>query len=111
MIPISKNKGDLHSNSNHRGITLNSHTMKLRERVVERRLRSVLTFSEQRYGFMPGKSTVDALFALRMLILKYREGQKELHCMCVWTWRKLTTRCQEERRGIASESLDLQRSV
>ena len=48
-----------------------------------RRLRSELTFSEQQYGFMPGKSTTDALFALRVLMEKYREGQKELHCVFV----------------------------
>ena len=57
--------------------------MKLWERVVERRLRRELTFSEQRYGFMPGKSTTDALFALRVLMEKYREGQNELHCVFV----------------------------
>ena len=58
--------------------------MKLWERVVERRLRSELTFSEQQYGFMPGKSTTDALFALRVLMEKYREDQKELHCVFVY---------------------------
>ena len=42
-----------------------------------------LTFTEQQYGFMPGKSTTDALFALRVLMEKYREGQKELHCVFV----------------------------
>ncbi|MCI4395202.1 hypothetical protein PGIGA_G00177740 [Pangasianodon gigas] len=30
---------------------------------------------------MPGKSTTDVMFALRMLMEKYREGQKELHCV------------------------------
>ena len=79
--------------------------MKLWERVVERRLRSELTFSEQHYGFMAGKSTTDALFALRVLMEKYREGQKELY-VCLWTWRKLMTRCQEKRCGIALESLE-----
>ena len=74
-----KNKGDVQSCSNYRGIKLISHTMKLWERVVERRLRSELTFSEQQYGFMPGKSTTYALFALRVLMEKYREDQKELH--------------------------------
>ena len=38
---------------------------------------------EQKYGVMPGKSTTDAIFALRMLMEKYREGQKELHCVFV----------------------------
>ena len=32
---------------------------------------------------MSGKSTADALFALRVLMEKYREGQKELHCVFV----------------------------
>ena len=50
--------------------------------MVERRL-SDLTFSEQQYGFMPGKSTTDALFALRVLMDKYKEGHKELHCVFV----------------------------
>ena len=57
--------------------------MKLWERIVEKRLRSDLKFSNQQYGFMPGKSTTDALFALRVLMEKYREGQKELHCVFV----------------------------
>ena len=57
--------------------------MKLWERIIERRLRRDLTFSNQQYGFMPGKSTTDALFALRVLMEKYREGQKELHCVFV----------------------------
>ena len=32
---------------------------------------------------MPGKGTIDAMFALRMLMEKYREGQRELHCVFV----------------------------
>ena len=60
-----------------------SHTMNLWERIVEKRLRSDLKFSNQQYGFMPGKSTTYALFALRVLLKKYREGQKELHCVFV----------------------------
>ena len=83
LIPIFKNKGDVQSCSNYRGIKLISHTMKLWERIVEKRLRSDLKFSNQQYGFMPGKSTTDALFALRVLMEKYREGQKELHCVYV----------------------------
>ena len=30
---------------------------------------------------MPGKGTTDAMFALKMLMEKYREGQRELHCI------------------------------
>ncbi|KAK3508701.1 hypothetical protein QTP70_004255 [Hemibagrus guttatus] len=38
---------------------------------------------EQQYGFMPRKSTTDAIFALRILMEKYRNGQRELHCLFV----------------------------
>ncbi|KAK3522562.1 hypothetical protein QTP86_023279 [Hemibagrus guttatus] len=83
LVPIFKNKGDVQSCSNYRGIKLMSHTMKLWERVVEARLRKVVEFCEQQYGFMPRKSTTDAIFALRILMEKYRDGQRELHCVFV----------------------------
>ncbi|MCJ8748701.1 hypothetical protein PDJAM_G00167790 [Pangasius djambal] len=83
LVPIFKNKGDVQSCSNYRGIKLMSHTMKLWERVVEARLRKVVEICEQLYGFMPRKSTTDAIFALRTLMEKYRDGQRELHCVFV----------------------------
>ncbi|KAK3567025.1 hypothetical protein QTP86_008980 [Hemibagrus guttatus] len=83
LVPIFKNKGDVQSCSNYRGIKLMSHTMKLWERVVEARLRKVVEIYEQQYGFMPRKSTTDAIFALRILMEKYRDGQRELHCVFV----------------------------
>ncbi|KAK3544182.1 hypothetical protein QTP86_006029 [Hemibagrus guttatus] len=79
LVPIFKNKGDVQSCSNYRGIKLMSHTMKVWERVVEARLRKVVEICEQQYGFMPRKSTTDAIFALRILMEKYRDGQRELH--------------------------------
>ncbi|KAK3547011.1 hypothetical protein QTP86_008801 [Hemibagrus guttatus] len=83
MNEFFKNKGDVQSCSNYRGIKLMSHTMKLWERVVEARLRKVVEICEQQYGFMPRKSTTDAIFALRILMEKYRDGQRELHCVFV----------------------------
>ncbi|KAK3536468.1 hypothetical protein QTP86_013737, partial [Hemibagrus guttatus] len=83
LVPIFKNKGDVQSCSNYRGIKLMSHTMKLWERVLEARLRKVVEICEQQYGFMPRKSTTDAIFALRILMEKYRDGQRELHCVFV----------------------------
>ncbi|KAI5102764.1 gastrula zinc finger protein XlCGF28.1-like, partial [Silurus meridionalis] len=83
LVLIFKHKGDVQPCSNYRGIKLISHTMKLWERVVEARLREEVTICEQQYGFLPRKSTTDTLFALRMLMEKYREGQKELHCVFV----------------------------
>ncbi|KAK3566616.1 hypothetical protein QTP86_001541 [Hemibagrus guttatus] len=83
LVPIFKNKGDMQTCSNYRGIKLMSHTMKLWERVMDARLRKVVEICEQQYGFMPRKSTTDAIFALRILMEKYRDGQRELHCVFV----------------------------
>ncbi|KAK3530003.1 hypothetical protein QTP86_009393 [Hemibagrus guttatus] len=57
--------------------------MKVWERVVEARLRKVVEICEQQYGFMPRKSTTDAIFALRILMEKCTDGQRELHCVFV----------------------------
>ena len=68
---------------NYRGIKLMSHTMKVWERIIKTRLRDRVEISKQQYGFMPGKKTTNAMFALRMLMEKYRKGQRELHCVFV----------------------------
>ena len=60
-----------------------SHTMKVWERIIEARLRYRVEISKQQYGFMLGKETTNAMFALRMLMKTYREGQRELHCVFV----------------------------
>ncbi|KAK3529612.1 hypothetical protein QTP70_032034, partial [Hemibagrus guttatus] len=100
LVPIFKNKGDVQSCSNYRGIKLMSHTMKLWERVVEARLRKVVDVCEQQYGFMPRKSTTDAIFALRILMEKYRDGQRELHCGGMKVSRSKTEyMCVNEREG------------
>ena len=50
---------------------------------IEARLTDRIEISEQQYGFMPGKKDTGAMFALRMLMEKYREGPRELHCVFV----------------------------
>ena len=57
--------------------------MKLWERIIEARIRDRVEISKQQYGFMPGKGIIDAMFALRMLMEMYREGQREVHCVFV----------------------------
>ena len=57
--------------------------MKIWERIIEARLKDSVEISKQQYGFMPGKGTINAMFALGMLMEKYREGQRELHCVFV----------------------------
>ena len=55
--------------------------MKIWERIIEARLRDRVEISKRQYECMPRKGTTDAISALRMLMEKYREGQRELHCI------------------------------
>ena len=75
LVPIYK-KGDVQSCNSYRGIKLMRHTMKIWETVVEARLRQEVEICEQQYGFLPRKTTTDAIFALRILKEKFRKGQK-----------------------------------
>ena len=72
-IPLYKGKGDIKECGNYRRIKLMSHIMKLWERIIKARIKEV-TIAEQQFGFMPGKSTTDAIFCLRMLLEKWTEG-------------------------------------
>ena len=78
LIPIFKNKGDILECNNYRGIKLMSHFMKLWERVIEARLREIVNIRENQFGFRPGMSTTEPVFALRQLQEKCREKNKDL---------------------------------
>ncbi|GJY73217.1 integrator complex subunit 11, partial [Tanacetum coccineum] len=49
------------------------------ERVIKRRLRRETMVSEDQFGFMPGRSSIEAIHLIRSLIKKYRERYKDLH--------------------------------
>ena len=38
---------------------------------------------DEQFGFMPGRSTTDAIFALRLLLEKYGEKQRQLHLIFI----------------------------
>ena len=80
LVPLYKGKGDIKECGNYQGIKLSSHTMKLWERIIEARIRNEVTIAEQQFGFIPGKSTTDAIFCLKMLLEKWTKGQKAVHC-------------------------------
>ena len=76
LVSIFKGKGDLlHPNSYGR-IKLLEHAFKLYERILDRRLHEVVNIDKMRYGFMPGRETVDAVVVLRKLPEKLRSKNK-----------------------------------
>ena len=97
FIPIFKNKGDPQRCGSYRKIKLMNHIMKIWERIIEARLRNTVKISKQQYRFMPTKRSTHAMFSLKMLMEKYREGQRELHCVFVTYKRKLVTGFREKR--------------
>jgi len=88
-----KGKEDKQECGNYRGIKLMSHSMKIWEKILEKRIRSDTSISENQFGFTPGKLTMEPLFCVRQQIEKYRENNKKL-CM-VLILKRCMTRCQE----------------
>jgi hypothetical protein len=82
LVPVFKNKGDIQSCTNYRGIKLMSHTMKLWERVIEHRLRGMTHITINQFGFMPRRSTMEAIFLIRRVIERYKE-QKDLQMVFI----------------------------
>jgi len=78
-IPIFKNKGDPAVCSNYWLIWLLSHTMKILERIIDKRLCSIITLSTNHRGFVKGCGTIDAIHAARLLLEKHCESRKPLH--------------------------------
>ena len=67
-----------------------------------------MSISEEQFRFMKGKSTTDAIFALRQLQDRYREGQQDLHCVF---WKKPTTEFRGKNCIGACETRGCQRSI
>ncbi|XP_063593044.1 uncharacterized protein LOC134770105 [Penaeus indicus] len=72
-------------------------------RVIDTRLRTMVHVGEEQFGFMPNRSTTDAIFILRQMIEKHRERQENLHCTFIdlekaydWVPREELWACMRE---------------
>ena len=57
--------------------------MKLWERILDQRLRDIVRISHGQFGFKPEVGTTDAIFVIRTMCEKYREGNKPLYMVFV----------------------------
>jgi hypothetical protein len=57
--------------------------MKLCERIIEHRLRGVTNVIEKQFGFMSGRSTIEAIFLIRQLMERCREQKKDMHMIFI----------------------------
>ncbi|KAH9401136.1 hypothetical protein TYRP_002727 [Tyrophagus putrescentiae] len=72
-VPVFKRKGDVFSCSSYRPIRLLAHTVKVLERIIDKRIREVATISVNQCGFRNSVGTTDAIFAIRQLMERHRE--------------------------------------
>ena len=57
------------------------------ERVLENRIRGLVTIDDMQFGFMPRKGTTHALFILGRTLEEFRGRKKKLY-MCFVHWEK-----------------------
>ena len=69
--------------------------MKIVERVLKRRIQTLINLPKMQFGFMPGKGTVDAIFIVKRMPEEYQKKNKKLY-MCLLTWKKLLIECEEK---------------
>jgi hypothetical protein len=60
-----------------------SHTMKLWEMIIKHRLRRVTNVTENQFGFMSGRSTMETIFLIRQLMERCREQKEDLHMIFI----------------------------
>ena len=93
------------------------HTMRLWEKVIEHRLRQNVTISENQFGFMPGRSTTEAIHLLRQLIERFRERKKNLYMVFI-DLEKVYDKVPREilwwtliKKGVAIKYIDIIRDI
>ena len=69
--------------------------MRIVERVLERRIRELLNIDSIQFGFMPGRGTTVALFAMRRMEDEYK-GKKKSCTYVLWILRRHLIEFQEK---------------
>ena len=64
------------------GVKLLEHAMAIVEKVLQKRLREIVTIDDMQYVFVPGKGAIDAVFITRSIQEEYIDKQKKLY-VCI----------------------------
>uniref|UniRef100_A0A7I4XUI9 Reverse transcriptase domain-containing protein n=1 Tax=Haemonchus contortus TaxID=6289 RepID=A0A7I4XUI9_HAECO len=95
IVPIFKQTGHAIECSNYREIGLTTHTMKLHERLVDLRLRELVPITQKQFGFMPERSTTDAIY--NGVMEKYREKRSPCYIAFLDLEKSSEERSENER--------------
>ena len=83
IAPIFKGKSDVMSCGSYRGVKLLEHAMKNVEKLLERRIRTLVNLNKMPFGFMPGKGTVHAIFDVKRMQQENQiKGQDVMYVFC-----------------------------
>ena len=93
IVPIFKGKGDVMSCGSYREVKLLKHAKEIVERVLKRRIRTLVNLNKLQFGFIPGKGTVEAIFIVRRMQEEYKKKDKKLYSgMCFFDMGKTFNR-------------------
>ena len=103
VVPTYKNKGDIDSTNNYRGVTLSNVLANVFSHILVKRINK-WSDKHDTFGFQKSKSTVDCIFVLSAIVSKVingNGGNKKLFCAFIdyekafdkvdryWLWYKL----------------------
>ena len=92
LVPVYKGKRDPLVCGSYKAIKLLEQPMKVLERVLEKRIRCLVSIDNMQFGFMPGKGTTDAIFIMRQVQEKHHafvDLEKAFDRVVRWALRKL----------------------
>ena len=95
IVPIFKRKGDVMSCGSYRGVKVLQHSMKIVERILERRIRTRVNLNKIQFGFYARKRNSGC--DIHCEECRRNVKRRTRSCMCVLlTWNRLLMEFQEK---------------
>ncbi len=109
IVPIYKGKKTKGECMKYRGISLINHAAKIHERILEKRIRTTIEpqLGEEQYGYRRDRSTIDLVFAMRIVIEKSWEYKRPVQTAFIDHKKALNSvpraklwKCLDEKYGV-----------